>query len=564
MKYMFKIEEYSQRIKLIEKQIKEEFANANIPYNVKKSNDNSLRLVFAGQYSAGKSSILKMLTGIEDIAIGAGITTQKAHAYEWHGLEVVDTPGIHTNLRPDHDEISYDAIATADMLVYVVTNELFDSHLAQHFRKLAIDRDKAGEMILVVNKMERASEGNTIQQQMVIKEDIKKVITPYTPEELSLCFLDAESYLDSLEERKEDPELADELQRRSGYSDFINTLNYFVQKKSLASKLTTKVYQMENEIQKALQDLLPKASDKDIEALEENFMQQRNVLSDARNRMYQEINDLYFSAGAKIRDIGTDVANIVVEGCKKDEVESRLKEAVREADRITEECQNDAVQVLERRLYEVGKEIDNIENSQFSNELKIRLSGKFDGLPDNVKEILGSVGEGAQELGTKVLQKSYKAGTNGGLKLTKFSDSSVHKLVKKAGESVGYKFKPWQATKISKGIAIAGEVLSIFGVILSVGMQIKSDIDDDQIRENLRKNRQNIRSEFNKAAYGLEDQGKKFVKENVLNGLGSSIHEIDENINDIRKSRSNRSEVCNRLTQLQCDCRVLIKDIHSV
>ncbi|MDZ5044232.1 GTPase, partial [Clostridium perfringens] len=223
----------SEKIKNIEERIKQKFINANIEYNIEEEKKNTIKLVFTGQYSAGKSSIIRMLTGREDITVGAGITTQKAHIYEWNGLEIVDTPGIHTQLRPDHDEISYDAIASADMLVFVVTNELFDSHLAQHFRKLAIDKDKAGEMILVVNKMERSSEGNTLVQQSVIREDLRKVIEPYTPEELNLCFLDAESYLDSLEERDEDIELANELFSRSGYTDFIETLNYFVKKKSL-------------------------------------------------------------------------------------------------------------------------------------------------------------------------------------------------------------------------------------------------------------------------------------------------------------------------------------------
>ena len=46
------------------------------------------------------------------------------------------------------------------MLVYVVTNELFDANLAAHFRKLAIDRDKAGEMILVINKMISPTKGH--------------------------------------------------------------------------------------------------------------------------------------------------------------------------------------------------------------------------------------------------------------------------------------------------------------------------------------------------------------------------------------------------------------------
>ena len=164
-------------------------------------------LVLAGQYSAGKSTILKALTGISDIAIGAGITTQEAHTYDWNGIEVIDTPGIHTTLRPDHDEISYQAIADADMLVYVVTQELFDDFIGQNFRKLLLEKDKAGEMILIVNKM--ADIGNTIENQEIKLKDLEKVTAPYTPAQLRTVFVDAESYLDSLSEP--DSEIAEEL-----------------------------------------------------------------------------------------------------------------------------------------------------------------------------------------------------------------------------------------------------------------------------------------------------------------------------------------------------------------
>ena len=178
---MFRIAGFAQRSTELKEKARAALLSAGVDIQIRDNKSDTIRLVFAGQYSAGKSSILKMLTGRADIAIGADITTQQAHTYDWNGIEVVDTPGIHTQLRPDHDEISYDAIASADMLVFVVTNELFDSYMADHFRKLAIDKDKAGEMILVVNKMDRTAEGNTGEQQNIIREDLKKVLEPYTP-----------------------------------------------------------------------------------------------------------------------------------------------------------------------------------------------------------------------------------------------------------------------------------------------------------------------------------------------------------------------------------------------
>ena len=48
--------------------------------------DESLQIVFAGQYSAGKSSILKVVTGREDIEIGPDITTQQVQRLDWDDI----------------------------------------------------------------------------------------------------------------------------------------------------------------------------------------------------------------------------------------------------------------------------------------------------------------------------------------------------------------------------------------------------------------------------------------------------------------------------------------------
>lgn len=560
---MFRIAGFAQRSTELKEKVRATLLSAGVDIQIRDNKSDAIRLVFAGQYSAGKSSILKMLTGRDDIAIGADITTQQAHTYDWNGIEVVDTPGIHTQLRPDHDEISYDAIASADMLVFVVTNELFDSYMADHFRKLAIDKDKAGEMILVVNKMDRTAEGNTGGQQNIIREDLKKVLEPYTPEQLNLSFLDAESYLESIEERAEDSELADELVARSGYAQFIDTLNRFVEDKSIPSKLTTELYVIDDCLEKAIKELQPKSSDADIDALEENFMQQRHLLIEGRGRMQQEVKDIYTTAASQIRDIGLDAANLLVDGCNQDEVEDELQKSIRKAEGIIEKCQLDAVEVIDARLNEMGQQLEVIENSEFSRDLKSRLSGKFEGLPKSIQKIIANASPGFQKAGKVVLNNAYKAGTQGGLKLTNFSGSTIHQMVLNVGHRVGFKFKPWQAIKITKGIAIGGQVLSALGVGVSVFMQIKADQDEERIREDLKNNRRNIRSQFNVVANELEDYARQYINDNVNHQLEILIATIDGNIQEIRDTRSNRSESCRQLEDFQKECRLLIQDIHS-
>ena len=94
--------------------------------------DKKVRIVFVGQYSAGKSSILSILTG-KQLEVGQGVTTSKCNFLDWNGIEVVDTPGIHTQKRPDHDEITYNAMSEADLIVFVCTAEGFSKGLGAHF-----------------------------------------------------------------------------------------------------------------------------------------------------------------------------------------------------------------------------------------------------------------------------------------------------------------------------------------------------------------------------------------------------------------------------------------------
>lgn len=305
---MIKIADYSNKVQNIRARAEEALKGTDFKCPPPSEETRPLNIVFVGQYSAGKSTILRMLTGRDDIAIGAGITTEQTSSFLWNGIVITDTPGIHTEQRPDHDEISYRAIAGADILVFVVTSQMFDANIASHFRKLTIEKDKANEMILVVNKMQMTAEGNTAHQQEIIKGDIAKVIDPYTPEQLHLCFLDAKSYLDGVAKKESSPERAERLINRSGCAEFVDTLNRFVDEKGYSSTLTTELYQIEDVLQHAIDALELKSENDDLNALEENFVQQRNKLFDARSRLRSEIRNLFSNTSCKIRETGLDAA----------------------------------------------------------------------------------------------------------------------------------------------------------------------------------------------------------------------------------------------------------------
>ena len=472
---------------------------------------------------------------------------------------------MHTSLRPDHDEISYKAIASADILVFVVTNELFDSYMADHFRRLAIDKDKAGEMILVVNKMDRAAAGNTPEQHEVVREALRPVLAPYTPEQLHLSFLDAQSYLDSLEEREEDPELADELLARSGYAEFIETLNQFVEEKALTSKLTTDLYVLDNELDKAISELTPGSEDADIDMLEENLKQQRHLLIDARSRMQREVQDIFSDASAQIRGMGLDAAALVDSNITKEELEESVGQYGKSAEELIEKTRTAADDHVHSCFLELGQSFVDMEATEFNQNLKIRLVDKYDNLPDTVKKVFVTATD-LEKQSDLLVGTLAKSGFNDVLAISDSSANSIgltgstQKFLKNSLHTVN------AGTAIAKGVGKAGRVSSFIGAVgigLELVLQFKEDYEEQLKLDAMKNNRQNIRSEFNTAAKGLEDYAADYIRQCIAIPMEQSIKSVEDNISELRGTRSDRSDKCVKLERIQKDIQALIAQMHD-
>lgn len=92
---------------------------------------------------------------------------------------------------------------------------------------------------------------------------------------------------------------------------------------------------------------------------------------------------------------------------------------------------------------------------------------------------------------------------------------------------------------------------------------IKSDRDEDKTREELRNNRQNVRSRFNETAYELEEYSRQYIRDYIDKPLEEAIAKLNADIQDIRSTRANKASACRDLERLQEQCRRLIIQIHS-
>lgn len=521
--------------------------------------EQELRVVFAGQYSAGKSTILRVLTRREDILIGPGVTTKSVQELDWNGIKVLDTPGVHTTLFPDHDALTYEAIARADLLVFVITNELFDNHLAGHFRSLAVDRGKGHEMILVVNKMQRSAAGNTSEVQDVITEDLRKVLTPYTPEQMRLSFTDAERALESLQE--DDPEIRGELWSDSGFGGFMDQLSEFVRSKDLESRFTTGLY-MAGQV---LHDALAKIPlvDTDLDAAIELLTQKRRAFLEARSDINTAVNDKISVAVNRIRMEGETLAGLVNKETGPEQFKAAEETSIDHVQKLCDDLDVAVQEIIDQHCQELDKRFEAIHASRLSVDLRERLEVS---VPHGSSDAVGwkATASASGKLG-QFLFGSSRGGPSasaGLFSLRAASGSGAHSTVKAVGGFMGYKFAPWQAVKITRGIGAAGKFLSVAGPLLEAALAIKAEIDASRKKKELQDARDEIRANFEECAHQVERNFKK-GKDDFLKGeFAKLLSDLDSQLNELRSYRDGRVEISADLNNLTTELRTLIGQMH--
>ena len=546
------ISKWMKKSQLFLKKVEEEFkkidlSTLDLPKDIYDS-EKPISLVFVGQYSAGKSTILRALTKIETIEIGEKITTQVTKEYEWDNLKVIDTPGIHTTLRPDHDEISYEAIVNADILVYVVTHELFDSYIGQNFKKLLLEKNKAGEIILVVNKM--ATVGNTKENREIKRLDLKKVTEPYSPEDLRTCFIDAESYIDSLEEK--DEEISNELYNRSNYEELVDTINIFVEQRGYYSKLTTSLQKIADIIQRSISF----SSDTgDIGTEEQELLDERKNLLYAKINIQQSIKDIYYETENIIRDKGRNLANRLYDFENESEAKEEINNVCIEVKVLCDKCKTDILLKLEKISEEyIEKNIYEFNSENINDEIELKNYNK------NKKSITNNI------LNSDYLKKGCESlftsvGDSGFGDLKSSSGSPIHQVILKIGEVFEYDFKPWEAVRWANNINKGVKAAAVLGVVFSYGMEMKEEIDNDNRLREMQSNREKIRGAFNKEASKFSDNCNKFLNNYINKEFSLEIEKIDNKIASIRKKRNTEIKRFKILESLLQECKDLIVEL---
>ena len=344
--------------------------------------DEKLKIVFIGQYSAGKSSTIKMLTGSDDIKIGSDITTQESASYEWNGIEIVDTPGIHTEIRQDHDEITYNQINHAALLVFCITNEGFSQNIGEHFRELAVNQKRGDNMILVVNKMDRAANGNTPAQQKIISDDLQKVTDPYSPEDLYISFISANSYLKAMDSDTK-PAMKEYLIAKSGYDSFIENLNRFIEQHKMLAKVTKPLYIIADQLRYAALISSDSTTQDDLKAVKEILEHQKQMMINAKKLCRKIIDESVSNCKSELINQGQLVADSI-QTEDQQTIDSQTSQVSKSAQRIVTKYADHIKIDIADVMQEAGDSLTMYAQSDFVQKINDDLQKKLS-IPSNFK-----------------------------------------------------------------------------------------------------------------------------------------------------------------------------------
>lgn len=537
-----------------------------------KPDDGAIKLVFVGQYSAGKSSIIKMLTGI-DVTIGAGIATQEAHAYKWGDLEIVDTPGIHTEIEgSDHDEKTYYQIDHAALLIFVVTAQGFDNRMGNHFRKLAFEQDRAKNMVLVVNKMDQTALGNVPEQQKIIAEDLKKVFagTSYTPEQLYLSFTNTSYYFDWQTET--DEEMKEILIEQSGYEKFIENLNKFVASRGVLSKIQSPLETLKSSITNVIGESKEYNIDKDVEAVEEILRRKQTSIIDGKRKIRVEIEELANTCAQKIKAEGDKVANEIMPGVSKEEIDRKIEAAQSQAELYVKSCENSMIERLLSICEGVNEEIQLIDNSAFVANVRSNIQNKSMNLPavpkSNVPQVetdeerLKNLGK--QMMSTESMVRLFTLGAKGAasISIPALGNIQASNIVKGVGHFFNFKFKPWGAINVVKNVS---NIIGAAGLLFSAWQAYKkfSGEEERKLNEAIRNAQSEVRRGFDEYAITVQ---KEFVTvaTNKMDELTTPVlKSAQDSLEKFRTKKERLKNLGHSLQKILIDIKNLMNEVQQ-
>lgn len=432
------------------------------------------RLVLTGQFSSGKSSLIKALTdGAVDPVIDADIATDAVTEYPWDGAVVlVDTPGVQSGLR-SHDELALGAIGKADFVLFVITVALFDDASRDYLRHLANTMQMFGQMVVVITQTSKQSAAEGVRAEAV-QHALGTVAY-----NLPIAEVDSVYYLRSLG----DGERSDLLRAKSGIDSLRSMINQISHDNGELAQARQPLHLIRQLCDEAQQFFV---ADDRARAAIAVLAQQRAAVSQRRHMIDK---DFAIAESAFKSQCLVDVRGFVdsasslpageVEGkATLERAEARLVEALdRHAEQLAaaiNRLANAQFDILSEQLAEIGESNRAQLVARLSTDVSLEGPDGVDSRSGQTSTSDGSPPNVDWNKVSMLLKKSQEWwGAGSGLKNS--SGSIGHRITKDVGHFFGKKFQPWEAVKIADKVGKAVKWGGVFIQVAASGYEVWRD-----------------------------------------------------------------------------------------
>lgn len=458
----------------------------NKPRTVLES-ESQIQVSLLGEFSAGKSSLIAALTGAQ-VDIGADVTTQNISSYQWNGVTLVDTPGIQAQTsETDHDQIARDATIDADLILFVLTNELFNDRLASYFQFVAAEDGLAlaKKMLVVVNKMDRESNPDE-----VIISEVEHAITPHKP----AIALGAVNYYLKAQAASTDA-LKQRLIERSRVRELTDQINAFIDEQGALGRLTRPLQLFEEELETLRQHLL--SDDEHARAQIEYLRRQKRLIDDAE----YELKAMELNWIAELRHIvmsrSNDCLELIPSLQSAEELSVQFEDAMRDIEPDLATFYLEVDNGLRRWIRDLEDRIDELDSSPLGEALKhLRATTDL----DDPFEDAPHKGFDFASIGKTILGE----GMSGIFDSASKNPKTIRDFVYDVGKIFGKKWKPWEASKLGKKIAKyigkGGKALPALTFALDLYMNYRDEKAQEEREQYLAKTRLNMQRQFREVA----------------------------------------------------------------
>lgn len=514
--------------------------------------DAPLRIAFIGEFNAGKSSIISALTG-ENVFIDADVATKTMSEYSWKGLMLIDTPGVQAeDTDTDHDAIAKEATLGADLILFVITNEMFHDRLADHL-KFVIKEEGLGlskKTAIIVNKIERET-----NPEHNILEEILKAIPGH--QEIPIYFCSASKFRQS---SKVQSPFKERFEEQSRFSDLIKGINTFVDDAGANGRLSTPISLLSESLEKIQSAFTESIEDKSMLEL---IRRKRRVLLKLQLRLAEIRKAGKQQAYSTVVSQANDSVEQLSELSKPEDLETLFEAGLKKADGEIVQLYESLEIDLREALDQASDELDEIGNSPLGKQVAMfetvradKISISFnDSRPDD-SNLTSKISKSA----AKQIQETLNAAAK--------NAKGMRDVYYKVGKALGKKFRPWEAIKAGEKIAKVagkfGKAVPFIAAALDFYTQYREEKVKEEKERFLANLRMALRGAFVDQARVEADALEKTVVEISRGPVQESLERLESEEDQIAQESKKYQSLLFQISKLRKASLALRDEIYSV